>query len=82
MRNSTCLRIAFGVAILAPLARGDEEACSTCGGQVQVSGQFSHNRNNAKIKGAAPGDEAAFREEIAGNDFTVGVTGLPAGHYS
>src|ERR1700733_10336711 len=66
---------------LPSLVRGDDELCNSCQGEVQVDGQFNHFKNSAVFPNAA-GNEAAFQEELAGSNFTVTVSHLPAGKYS
>jgi beta-glucosidase len=65
-------------------ASANEEVCDACGQLVQVTGQFAHYKAppDTAIAGAPPGAEAAFREEIFGTNFTVAVSGLPAGKYT
>ncbi|HEX4644669.1 MAG TPA: malectin domain-containing carbohydrate-binding protein, partial [Verrucomicrobiae bacterium] len=72
------------LVLAAPLAVRADESCKTCGRPLDVIGQFNHFKigDDQVIQGAAPGEEAAFREEIYGNSFTVSVPHLPAGKYT
>jgi beta-glucosidase len=61
-----------------------DETCGTCSRPVDVVGQFTHYKigDDQAIHGAAPGEDAAFREEIYGSAFTVSIPHLPAGKYT
>jgi beta-glucosidase len=65
-------------------ARADDEACSGCGRLVEVTGTFTHYNapDDHSVQGAPAGDEASFREEIWGKNFSVTVSQLPAGKYT
>ena len=65
------------------VAFADQEACTSCGFQVSVSGDFTHRKDapSVKIEGADD-NEAAFQEEINGTNFTVSIAHLPAGIYT
>src|ERR1700742_2226392 len=71
------------LVVSAFVSRADE-TCGTCSRSLDVVGQFTHYRigDDQGIHGAAPGEEAAFREEIYGSAFTVSVPHLPAGKYT
>src|SRR3954469_25256731 len=56
-----------------------DEACTTCGGRVAVTGEFAHRTEPPGPP--FPGMEA-FREDINGPHFTVTVSNLPAGRYT
>jgi beta-glucosidase len=59
-----------------------EEACSSCGQDVAITGDFAHRKSPAAaIEGATEG-QGAFREEINGKSFTITVSHLPAGKYT
>lgn len=60
-----------------------DEACTTCGGKVAVSGDFAHRVDPPypPIQGAA-GNVDAYREDINGPQFTVTISNLPAGTYA
>jgi len=62
---------------------GDDEICVACDKKVLISGEFSHRRawGVTTIEGATWRGEEAFREEIYGTNFTLSVSGLPAGKY-
>ncbi len=65
------------------IAHAAEEFCPTCGYQVNVAGDFSHEKEIEpdRIKGG--GDHAAaFRECISGDDFSVTIQKLPEGKYT
>ena len=63
---------------------GDDEVCVACDKNVIISGEFSHRRawGVTTIEGATSRGEEAFREEIYGTNFTLSVSGLPAGKYN
>ena len=60
-----------------------DEICTSCGPQVNVSGSFSHHKDapSVAIEGA-PGNAADFREDVNGTNFSVTISGLPAGKYT
>ncbi len=60
-----------------------EEVCVPCGLKVNVTGEFSHHKENEsdRIGGAEDGLDA-FRESIVGEDFAVTVQKLPEGRYT
>jgi len=66
------------------VAFGDEEVCVACDKNVRVRGEFNHRRawGVTTIEGATWRGEEAFREEIYGANFTLSVSGLPAGQYA
>ncbi len=61
-----------------------EEVCVSCERAVVVTGEFAHGRGRESlvIEGAPRRQEEAFREDIAGTNFTVSVPGLAAGAYT
>ena len=60
-----------------------DESCTTCGGKVAVSGDFSHRKESPMLVVAGAGtDPEAYREDVNGPRFTVTVSNLPAGRYS
>ena len=61
----------------------EEVTCATCEQQAGLSGDFVHRKDDDQlsIQGAAD-NAAAFREEINGTNFTVGISHLPAGKYA
>jgi hypothetical protein len=83
-RIASFMLAAFFVFLFISTTRADEEVCAACGWLVQVTGQFAHYKvpNDAAIAGAPPGDAVAFHEEIFGTNFTVAISGLPAGKYT
>ena len=62
---------------------GNDEVCVACDKKVLISGEFSHQRawGVTTIEGATWRGGEAFREEIYGTNFTLSVSGLPAGKY-
>ncbi len=60
-----------------------DEICTSCGPQVNVSGSFTHHKDapSVAIEGA-PGNPAAFREDVNGTNFTITISGLPASKYT
>jgi beta-glucosidase len=79
----------FSLSIICSLslslaASAGEEGCISCDLPVEVSGQFAHSINNdaAAIQGMVGDDEAAFRNEVYGHDFSIVVPHLPAGKYT
>jgi hypothetical protein len=72
-----------GLAVASRNAAGDEESCAACDRLVQVSGEFFHSpAAHHLIQGAVANDAGAFGGEIAGSNFTVTVSELPAGKYA
>lgn len=67
-------------ALLLPLlpAFATEEACTTCGGKITVTGDFAHRKEASDAP--LPAGEA-FREDVNGPRFTVAIAHLPAGRY-
>jgi hypothetical protein len=70
------------VLCLASSASADDEVCGACDKEIIVSGQYDHGTSDTFLIANAPGDEAAFRDEIHGRDFSVTVPNLPAGKYT
>jgi len=67
----------------APVAQAAEEGCAACDQLVNVSGEFTHRKDNAGVAIDGAGDNAAaYREEIHGKNFSVSVSHLPAGKYT
>jgi len=56
-----------------------DEACTTCGGRVAVSGDFTHRVEPPGPP--VPGMEV-YHEDVNGPRFTVTVSNLPAGRYT
>jgi len=59
-----------------------DEICTSCGPQVAVSGSFAHRKDAPSVAIEGTADAAAFREDVNGTNFTVTVSGLPAGKYT
>jgi beta-glucosidase len=66
-----------------PAAWAADESCTSCGGKVAVSGDFSHRKDipYPRIEGVE-GNADAYIEDVNGPRFTVTVSNLPAGRYS
>jgi beta-glucosidase len=82
-------RQGFGIAVACVLwwcaaARAAEEGCLSCDIPVEVKGQFTHYKNTdgPAVQGMIGEEEAAFREEVYGADFSIVVPHLPAGKYT
>jgi beta-glucosidase len=88
--TQSCMRIITPIVLLlagllaaASTTFAADEICGTCGQQVSVSGDFAHRKDRPAVTIEGAGDNAAaFREEINGTNFTVTITGLPAGKYT
>jgi beta-glucosidase len=67
---------------IAPVFAADE-ACTTCGGRVTLTGDFTHRKDPPfpRIENAGANAEA-FTEDVNGPQFTVTVSNLPAGKYT
>jgi beta-glucosidase len=59
-----------------------DEICTSCGPQVNVSGSFAHRKDAPTVAIDGAPDAATFREDVNGTNFTVTVSGLPAGKYT
>lgn len=83
-RLNSHLRRLLLVAVLtaSPLAFAADEACSTCGGAVTVTGDFIHHKDapSLMVEGGSFAPEA-YREDVNGTAFTVVIANLPAGRY-
>jgi len=77
------LRLLLACLLLLPvsMARAADEACTTCGGRVTVTGDFTHRKEppGPPIPGALA---EPYREDVNGPRFTVTVANLPAGRYT
>ena len=60
-----------------------DETCTTCGGRVVVSGEFTHAKEPPypRIEGSEANPDA-YLEDVNGPRFTVTVSNLPAGRYT
>ena len=78
-----CLLALLGGWSLTSTVFGDDEICVACDKKVVISGGFQHQRawGVTTIEGVTSRGEEAFREEIYGTNFTLSVSGLPAGKY-
>ena len=89
--SSGCSSLALAVVSLvsivslqvcASFAFAAQENCD-CSHPVDISGDFDHRKDDAKVK--IQGDdknEAVFREEINGKNFKITISNLPAGKYT
>lgn len=72
-----------GVLFSGPATFAADEICTACGGQVSVSGNFTHHKEQPSLVVQGAGNQAdAFREDVNGPDFTVTITQIPAGKYT
>src|ERR1017187_1810008 len=60
----------------------DDEICGACDKKVMVSGPYDHGTSDTFLIANAPGNEAAFRDEIHGQNFSLTVPDLIAGKYT
>jgi beta-glucosidase len=88
-RLYSCIRTSLlfcvlGLALSNVPALADEETCAACDHSVQADGQFAHYKtdDDLQVVGATPDNMAAFREEIAGTNFTITITRLRGGKYT
>ncbi len=72
-----------GTVLSASAIFAADETCTTCGGTVAVSGDFTHRTDPPfpRIEGAGANVDA-YREDINGPQFTVRISNLPAGQYA
>ena len=71
------------VGLLTSSVFGADEICASCGKQVDLSGDFTHHKDNAAISIEGAGANAAeFHEDVHGKHFTVTISHLPAGRYT
>jgi beta-glucosidase len=70
-----------GLLLCASKVFSADEACTTCGGKVAITGDFTHRREppGPPVPGALA---EAYREDINGPRFTVTISNLPAGRYT
>ena len=82
--NIFCLAIILGGWFSTSAVFGNDEVCVACDKKVNISGEFSHRRawGVATISGVTSRGVEAFREEIYGTNFSLSVSGLPAGKYN
>ena len=80
---SLVIPLLAGLMLSASATFAADEICASCGQQVSVSGSFEHRKEVATLAiEGAPGDAAAFREDVNGTNFTVTIAHLPAGKYT
>jgi beta-glucosidase len=73
---------AMAVLCFSSLAFADDEVCGACDKKVMVTGQYDHGTSDTFLIANAPGNEAAFRDEIHGQSFLLTVPDLIAGKYT
>jgi beta-glucosidase len=73
--------IAAALGFVRPVF-ADDEVCGACDKKVEIVGQYSHGTSDTFLIANAPGNEAAFRDDIHGREFTLTVPDLPAGNYT
>src|SRR6188508_1985682 len=71
--------LAAGLLLSTSALFAADEACTTCGGKVTVTGEFTHRKEPPSPPVA--GNPANF-EDVNGPRFTVTVSNLPAGRYT
>jgi beta-glucosidase len=59
-----------------------DEVCGVCDKKVIVTGHYEHGSSDTFLIANAPGNEAAFRHEIRGPNFSLTVPDLMAGKYT
>lgn len=80
-RSAVALSAALSFFSLA--ASAADEICASCGPQVSVNGAFVHHKDRSEvIIQGAPGNAAAFHEDVNGPNFSVIIAQLPAGKYT
>src|SRR5471030_2012725 len=79
---SPAARLLFTALFLASAAAfAADEACTTCGGKVAITGDFTHRKEPPGPP--MPGMLAkVYREDVNGPRFTVTISNLPAGRYT
>ena len=75
--------LALLLLVSCPWTSRADELYSQNGVEVQLSGHFFHAKTSEEvsIQGVGKNDEANFREEIVGDDFSVKVSHLAPGSY-
>src|SRR5882724_1118709 len=74
--------VAAAVLFLSSSVFADDEVCGACDKKVVVTGQYDHGTSDTFLIANAPGNEAAFRDEIHGKNFSLAVPDLVAGKYT
>src|SRR5882672_1798474 len=72
---------AAAVLFLSSSVFAADEVCGACDKKVLVTGQYDHGTSDTFLIANAPGNEAAFRDEIHGRSFALTVPDLMAGKY-
>jgi len=79
---SACFLLA-AMSFAASLVRAADETCTTCGGAVSVSGDFTHRKEAPTLSVEDAGTQVeAFREDVNGTNFNLTIRNLPAGTYT
>jgi beta-glucosidase len=73
---------AAGGALFPWTAFSAEEVCAACNKKIVVTGEFQHGTSDTFLIENAPGNEAAFRDDIHGANFVLTVPDLAAGKYT
>src|ERR1022692_2452562 len=73
--------VAVAALYLSSSVFADDEICGACDKKVMVTGQYDHGTSDTFLIANAPGNEAAFRDEIRGPNFSLTVPDLMAGKY-
>ncbi len=80
---SRALALWAGALFTASIAFAANEVCTTCSGQVGVTGDFSHRKEDPSLVVEGAGnDAAAFLEDVNGSNFTLTISQLPEGEYT
>ena len=84
MRPTVLLALLGLICLNLPARADDEETCAACDHTVRVDGDFRHYKSatDVQVEGAGTNDQAAFREQIEGANFTVTVGNLGPGRYA
>ncbi|MBK9989682.1 MAG: glycoside hydrolase family 3 C-terminal domain-containing protein [Verrucomicrobia bacterium] len=76
------LKLFAGILFSATALFAADESCVTCGGQVSLSGDFTHRKEAPTLLVEDAGAQAeAFREDVNGTNFNLTIRNLPAGTY-
>ena len=76
------VRLLAGILFSTSALFAADETCVSCGGQVSVSGDFTHRKEAPTLAVEDAGAQIeAFREDVNGTNFNVTIRNLPAGTY-
>ncbi len=83
IRPRPLVRLLAGVLLSTLAAFAADETCTSCGGKVAVSGDFTHHKDPPfpRIEGAGAHADA-YLEDVNGPRFAVTISNLPAGRYT